>query len=106
MTGKTKKKKVGKNKKSEEIEDILKKTNSVSITGFPNPTSQAYYITKNQSLNNKVIFWLLKKEKNVRGQPFYLGTRKRSVGERCAADVQSNYFTLLFCSCKPERKQL
>ncbi len=62
MTEKESGKKVGQSIKNDEIDIKLKKTNTVSLTGLPNPTSQAYYITKNQSLEHKVIFWLLKKE--------------------------------------------
>lgn len=73
VTEKDKQKRVGQSAKNEENKENLKKINSISLTGLPNSTSQAYYITKNQSLNDKVIFWLLKKEElnNIQQNLYY-----------------------------------
>lgn len=73
MTVKNKPKKVGSGKNSAEIGEKIKTSNSVSLTGLPNPTSQAYYITKNSALDNKVIFWLSKKEElnNIQQNLYY-----------------------------------
>lgn len=72
MTQNKKRTQVGSAQK-EEIGQKLKKTNTVSLTGLPNPTSQAHYISKNQSLDDRVIFWLLKKEdlNNIQQNLYY-----------------------------------
>lgn len=54
--------KAGEPVNNKDIAKILKKQNAISITGLPNLTSLTYFISVNQAFDDKVVFWLIRKE--------------------------------------------